>query len=129
MSILGIVLLVILVVILLGGVGGPYVGAPWTLGYGYHYGGIGVIGVLLIIVLILIVDGEGLMASMQNTLRCPRTILPSWKVTLPVISRLSLQWREGDRRPMKQEEQDHATGQERIEDGSRQEHKRIEGDR
>jgi hypothetical protein len=58
MSILGIVLLVILVAILLGGVGGPYVSAPWGYGYGFGHGGIGVIGVLLIILIVLLAMGR-----------------------------------------------------------------------
>jgi hypothetical protein len=58
MSTIGLVLVILLVLILLGGVGGPYVGAPWTTGYGYHYGGVGVIGVILIIVLILALTGR-----------------------------------------------------------------------
>jgi hypothetical protein len=58
MSIVGLILVVLLILILFGAVGGPYVGAPWTMGYGYHYGGIGVIGVILIIVLILALTGR-----------------------------------------------------------------------
>ena len=58
MSPLGIVIAIILILILFGGIGGPYVGAPWTRGYGYGYGGIGIIGVLLILFLILALSGR-----------------------------------------------------------------------
>jgi hypothetical protein len=58
MSIIGIVLLVILVAILLGGVGGPYVNAPWGYGYGFGHGGIGLVGVLLIILIVLLATGR-----------------------------------------------------------------------
>lgn len=58
MSLLGVVLVVILVLVLLGGIGGPYVGAPWTYGYGVGHGSIGTLSVLLIVVLILLLMGR-----------------------------------------------------------------------
>ena len=58
MSTLGLVLVILLVLILLGGVGGPYVGAPWRYGYGFSHGGVGVIGLVLIILLILLLLGR-----------------------------------------------------------------------
>ena len=54
---IGLILIVILIIILIGGVGGPYVGAPWQYGFGYNHGGIGVIGLLLIILLVLWATG------------------------------------------------------------------------
>jgi Protein of unknown function (DUF3309) len=57
-SVLGLILVIFLVVILLGGVGGPYVRAPWTYGYGYGHSGIGLLGVLLIILIILMLSGR-----------------------------------------------------------------------
>jgi ABC-type methionine transport system permease subunit len=58
MSTLGIVLTVVLILVLFGGflgAGGPgdFGRVPWAYGYGFHHGGIGVVGVLLIIVLFL----------------------------------------------------------------------------
>ena len=58
MSPLGIVLLVILILVLFGGVGGPRIGAPWQYGYGFGNGGIGVVGVILIVILILWATGR-----------------------------------------------------------------------
>jgi hypothetical protein len=58
MSPIGLVLVVLLVLILVGGLGGPYLGAPWASGYGVGYGGMGVVGVILIIVLILALTGR-----------------------------------------------------------------------
>jgi hypothetical protein len=58
MSVLGIVLIVILILVLLGGVGPHYVGAPWSPGYGFGTGGIGVLGIILIVVLILALMGR-----------------------------------------------------------------------
>ena len=59
MSTLGLVLVVILVLALLGGVGPIfYQGAPYSSGYGFGNGGIGVIGVILVIVLILALTGR-----------------------------------------------------------------------
>jgi hypothetical protein len=58
MSPLGLVLVVLLVLILLGGVGGPYIGAPWSTGYGGGYYGIGGIGLLLVIILIFALMGR-----------------------------------------------------------------------
>jgi hypothetical protein len=51
------ILLVILILILLGGIGGPYVGARWPVGYGAGYPGMGILGVLLIILVVLMIMG------------------------------------------------------------------------
>ena len=57
MSTLGLVLLVILILILLGGIGGPYLGGlPY--GYGAGHYGVGGIGLILIILVILVVAGR-----------------------------------------------------------------------
>jgi hypothetical protein len=53
------ILVVILILILLGGVGGPYIGAPWSTGYGGGYAPIGVIGIILIILVIWLLFGGG----------------------------------------------------------------------
>lgn len=58
MSLLGLVLVILLVLILAGGLSGPYIGAPWRYGYGFGHGGVGVIGVILIILLVLLVMGR-----------------------------------------------------------------------
>lgn len=58
MSLLATVLVVILILILLGGVGGPYVGAPWPAHYGVGYGGMGIVGIILIVILILALTGR-----------------------------------------------------------------------
>jgi hypothetical protein len=58
MSILGIVLLVIVILLLFGGIGGPQLGAPWAHGYGYGNGGIGILGVVLIILVVLALIGR-----------------------------------------------------------------------
>lgn len=58
MSLIGLVLVILLALILIGGVGGPYLGAPWPHGYGFGYGGIGLVGILLIILVVLIVMGR-----------------------------------------------------------------------
>ena len=50
---LGIIVVVILVLVLLGGVGGPYIRPNWQYGYGYGTPGIGILGVVLVIFLIL----------------------------------------------------------------------------
>jgi hypothetical protein len=50
---LGIVVLILLVVILLGGVGGPRFNPNWQYGYGYGTPGIGLLGAVLVIFLIL----------------------------------------------------------------------------
>ena len=51
------ILIVILVLILLGGVGGPYVGAPWTYGYGWGHGPVGIVGILVIVLLVMLLTG------------------------------------------------------------------------
>ena len=50
---LGIIVIVILLVILLGGVGGPRINPSWQYGYGYGTPGIGILGVVLVVFLIL----------------------------------------------------------------------------
>jgi hypothetical protein len=55
---IGLILLIILILILVGGVGGPYVGAPWQYGYNFGHGGIGLIGVILIILVIWLLVGR-----------------------------------------------------------------------
>jgi hypothetical protein len=57
LSPIAIVVLIVLVLILVGGLGGPYVGMPWRTGYGVGYGGMGVVGLILIVVLILLLTG------------------------------------------------------------------------
>jgi hypothetical protein len=52
------ILVILLVLILLGGVGGPYVGAPWPHAYGFGNGGIGIVGVILIILVVLMLLGR-----------------------------------------------------------------------
>lgn len=58
MSLVGIILVVILVLVLLGGVGGPYVTPNWQYGYGLGHGGVGIVGVLLVIVIVLLLLGR-----------------------------------------------------------------------
>ena len=59
MSPLGIVLVIILILLLFGGIGPHfYSGLPYRAGYGYGYGGIGVVGAILIIVLIAALMGR-----------------------------------------------------------------------
>jgi hypothetical protein len=58
MSPVGLILVVLLVLILVGGLGGPYIGAPWSIGYGGGYYGIGGIGLILVIVLVLVLLGR-----------------------------------------------------------------------
>ena len=54
---LSIVLIVILILLLVGGLGGPYVNPGWRQGYGAGWYGNGIIGVLLIVVLVLLLVG------------------------------------------------------------------------
>lgn len=58
MSVLGIVLIVILILVLVGGVGGPYVVPNWQYGYGAGHYGIGIVGIILIVILILVLMGR-----------------------------------------------------------------------
>lgn len=58
MSLIATVLVVILILILIGGLGGPYIGAPWPAHYGVGYPGMSVIGIILIIVLVLALTGR-----------------------------------------------------------------------
>jgi hypothetical protein len=55
---IGLILVIILILVLLGGVGGPYVGAPWQYGYGYSHGGVGLVGLILIILVIFVLMGR-----------------------------------------------------------------------
>ena len=53
------ILIIVLILILLGGVGPAfYSGAPWQTGYGTGYGGISVLGVLIIILLVAVFTGH-----------------------------------------------------------------------
>jgi hypothetical protein len=54
---MSLILIILLILILLGGVGGPYVHPAWRPGYGAGWYGNGLIGLLLIVVLILIIVG------------------------------------------------------------------------
>ena len=56
MSPLGVVLLVVLVLVLFGGIGGPRFGVP--LGYGAGYYGIGGVGLVLVILIVLLLVGR-----------------------------------------------------------------------
>ena len=58
MSTLGLVLVVILILVLLGGVGGPYVYPGLQPGYGLGWGGNGAIGIILIVIVILVLLGR-----------------------------------------------------------------------
>ena len=58
MSPIGIILLIILLLILFGGLGGPYVGAPWPRGYGFGYAPIGIVGILVVVLLVLLLLGR-----------------------------------------------------------------------
>ena len=55
---IGTILVILLVLILLGGVGGPYLNSGWQPGYGAGWYGNGGIGLILLIVIILIVLGR-----------------------------------------------------------------------
>jgi hypothetical protein len=50
--------MIILIIILLGGVGAPYINPGWRYGYGYGHGGIGLIGIILIILVVLLFLGR-----------------------------------------------------------------------
>ena len=41
---IGLILVIILIIVLLGGVGGPWLGRPDFYGYGFGHGGIGIVG-------------------------------------------------------------------------------------
>jgi hypothetical protein len=58
MSTIGLVLVALLILILLGGVGGPYLNAPWGYGYGAGNYGVGGVGLVLIILIILVALGR-----------------------------------------------------------------------
>ena len=55
---LGLILLIILILVLLGGVGGPYLSGGWQYGYGAGHYGVGLIGLILIIVVVLLLLGR-----------------------------------------------------------------------
>ena len=55
---IGTILIIIVVLILLGGVGGPYVNSGWQPGYGMGWYGNGGIGLVLVILLILFAVGR-----------------------------------------------------------------------
>ena len=55
---IGLILVIILIIILLGGVGGPYVNPNWQYGYGGGHYGMGIVGIVLVILLILILLGR-----------------------------------------------------------------------
>ena len=53
------VLVVLLILFLLGGIGGPYLHSGWQPGYGLGWYGNGGIGLVLIILILLILFGGG----------------------------------------------------------------------
>ena len=55
---IGTILIIIVVLILLGGVGGPYVHPGWQPGYGMGWYGNGGIGLVLVILIILFFVGR-----------------------------------------------------------------------
>lgn len=55
---MGLILVILLVLILVGGVGGPYLGAPWPHAYGLGNSGISVVGLVLIILVVLLLTGR-----------------------------------------------------------------------
>ena len=55
---IGLILVIILIIILLGGIGGPYVNPNWQYGYGSGHYGMGIIGIVLVVLLILILLGR-----------------------------------------------------------------------
>ena len=55
---IGTILVILLVIILLGGLGGPYINPGWHAGYGAGWYGNGGIGLILLIVIILVVLGR-----------------------------------------------------------------------
>ena len=55
---IGTILIIIVVLILLGGVGGPYVNPGWQPGYGMGWYGNGGIGLVLLILIILFFVGR-----------------------------------------------------------------------
>lgn len=61
------ILIVILILALLGGVGGPYVGAPWPHGYGAGVYGTGGLGLVLLIVIIIVALRGGILTPMEPT--------------------------------------------------------------
>jgi hypothetical protein len=55
---MALLLIVLLILILCGGIGGPYVGAPWPHAYGLGNGGIGIVGIILIVLVVLLLTGR-----------------------------------------------------------------------
>jgi len=55
---MGLILVILLILILLGGVGGPLLGAPWPHAYGFGNGGVSVIGLVLVILVVLLLLGR-----------------------------------------------------------------------
>ena len=55
---IGTILVIILVLILLGGIGAPYINAGWQPGYCYGWYGNGGIGLVLLIIIILLFAGR-----------------------------------------------------------------------
>jgi hypothetical protein len=55
---IGWILVIVLIVLLIGGVGGPYVNTTWPHGYGLGWPGNSALGVVLIILLILVLLGR-----------------------------------------------------------------------
>jgi hypothetical protein len=54
---IGWILVIVLIIVLLGGVGGPWVGRPDYYGYGFGHNGVGIVGVILIVLVILLLTG------------------------------------------------------------------------
>jgi Protein of unknown function (DUF3309) len=55
---MGLILVIVLILILLGGFGGPYVGAPWPHAYGLGTGPVSLVGVVLVILVVLLLLGR-----------------------------------------------------------------------
>jgi hypothetical protein len=54
----GTILIIILIIVLLGGFSGPYIGRPGLYGYGFGHTGIGIVGILLIVLVVLLLLGR-----------------------------------------------------------------------
>jgi hypothetical protein len=52
-----VIIVIVLAILLIGGVGGPYVNPGWQPGYGTGWYGNGLIGIILVVVLILLLTG------------------------------------------------------------------------
>lgn len=55
---MGLILLIVAILLLFGGLGGPYIGAPWATGYGLGMGGNGFLILIVIIVIVLVFTGR-----------------------------------------------------------------------